>query len=227
MSPLAPPRPYDAVLFDLDGTLADSAEDIRHALRNAFDDLGVRMEAGIEHLIDGSPLEEIFAVAAPDASPPDMIRFIDSYRHHYERAPAGRTTAYPGVRETLDVLRAVRPALKLAVATTKRAATAERVLRDLGLADSFELIAGSGATSMPPKPAPDLLLSVLAQLGVSPDRALMVGDTLRDVVAAQRAGMRVAAVTYGLGAPEALIGARPDFILEEFDELLVVLGFDA
>jgi phosphoglycolate phosphatase len=68
---------------------------------------------------------------------------------------------------------------------------------------------------------------VSEQLGVAPARALMVGDTLRDVVAAQRAGMKVAAVTYGLGDVQALMDARPDYVLEEFDELLTVLGFDA
>ena len=227
MTAPAPTTPFDAVLFDLDGTLADSAEDIRDALERAFADLGLAFDRRIDPLIDGSPLEEVFAVAVPDGSPEQLLTFIASYRHHYERSPAHRTRLYPGVRETLEALQAIRPRIKLAVATTKRSSTAQSVLDALGVGDAFELVAGTGATRMRPKPAPDLLLHVAEQLGVAPGRALMVGDTLRDVHAAKHAGMRVAAVTYGLGAPDALIDARPDYLLEEFEELLVVLGFEA
>jgi phosphoglycolate phosphatase len=217
---------FDAVLFDLDGTLADSAEDIRAALELAFAELEIEVDAGLDGLVDGSPLEEVFAVAVPDGTEALLARFIDAYRRHYERSPTHRTRLYPGVRETLDTLRSMRPRLRLAVATTKRASTAQSVIHALGLGTTFELVAGSGATTLRPKPAPDLLLHVSEQLGVAPQRALMVGDTLRDVVAAQRAGMRVAAVTYGLGPVDALMDARPDYLLEEFDELLTVLGFE-
>ena len=218
---------YDAVLFDLDGTLADSAADIRRALDLAFREVGLVTNDGIDRWIDGSPLEEIFAAAVPGGSERELARFIDSYRHHYEHAPSHETRLYPGVRETIDTLRSMQPRLKLAVATTKRASTAESVVHALGLHGVFEVVAGTGATAMKPKPAPDLLLHVTDRLGVAPARALMVGDTLRDIVAAQRAGMRVAAVTYGLGEVKSLLDARPDFVLEVFDELLTVLGFDA
>jgi phosphoglycolate phosphatase len=217
---------FDAVLFDLDGTLADSAEDIRRALECAFRDVGVGLERGVDHLVDGSPLEEIFAAAIPGGTTAELARFIEAYRHHYERAQHTTTRLYPGVRETIATLRSMLPRVKLAVATTKRASSAVSLIETLGLRDAFDVIAGSGATAMRPKPAPDLLLHVSEQLGVAPMRALMVGDTLRDVVAAQRASMRVAAVTYGLGNVQALIDARPDYVLEEFDELLTVLGFD-
>jgi phosphoglycolate phosphatase len=222
-----PAHAFDAVLFDLDGTLADSAEDIRRALDLAFRDLGVPIENGVDRLVDGSPLEEIFAAAVPGGTTAELARFIEAYRYHYERAQHATTRLYPGVRETIGTLRSMQPRIKLAVATTKKASSAVSLIEILGMRDAFEWIGGSGATSMRPKPAPDLLLHVSEQLGVAPGRALMVGDTLRDVVAAQRAGMRIAAVTYGLGDVQALIDARPDYVLEEFDELLTVLGFEA
>lgn len=218
---------FDAILFDLDGTLADSAADIRAALSRAFQDIGIEVTGHIDKLVDGSPLEEIFAVAVPHGTSMDCARFIDAYRHHYERSLAHQTRLYPGVRETLASLRALAPRPSLAVATTKRESSARALLDALGVGLMFDRIAGSGATTIPPKPAPDLLLALAEQLGVSPGRTLMVGDTLRDVIAGQRAGMRTAAVTYGLGAPDALLSARPDYVLEEFDELLVILGVEA
>jgi phosphoglycolate phosphatase len=223
-----PPRsfmpPFDAILFDLDGTLADSTDDIRTALVHAFAAIGREMGPRLEVLIDGSPLEEIYAAAIPGGTTAELDRFITAYRARYAVGEHASTRLYPGVRETLDALALLRPGLRLAVATSKREAIARDVLHDLGVAMHFDVIAGSGARPMPPKPAPDLLLDVASQLAVAPARMLMVGDTLRDVVAGQRAGMRTAAVTYGLGKPEALLGARPDFVLEDFDELLVIVG---
>jgi HAD superfamily hydrolase (TIGR01509 family) len=222
-----PAAPFDAILFDLDGTLADSAEDIRAALALAFQDLGVRVEASLATLVDGSPLEEIFAVALPGGTPAQLERFVAAYRAHYERGCARCTRLYPGVRETLQALRALRPPLRLGVATTKRELAALTLLEALEITDCFDVIAGSGGTTMPPKPAPDLLLAVARRLGVAPERTLMVGDTLRDVLAGQRAGMRTAAVTYGLGAADSLSAARPDYLIEEFEEVLLVLGAPA
>jgi HAD superfamily hydrolase (TIGR01509 family) len=219
--------PFDAVFFDLDGTLADSAADIRHALQRAFGDIGVEPRGDVSALVDGSPLEEMFAVAVPHGSAELMARFVAAYRRHYESGLTRHTRLYPGVRETLDVLTALRPRLQLAVATSKRTTTACALLSALGIVEMFDHVAGSGAAPTPPKPAPDLLLAIAAQLRLAPERVLVVGDTVRDVVAGRRAGMRTAAVTYGLGAIDGLLDARPDYVLEEFDELLVLLGMRA
>jgi HAD superfamily hydrolase (TIGR01509 family) len=216
--------PFDAIFFDLDGTLADSAADIRRALSHAFDDIGMDMSDRLCVLVDGSPLEEIFATARPHGTAADLARFVAAYGRHYEAILVRQTQLYPGVRETLDVLDALRPRVRLAVATTKRPYAARALVQALGIGAMFDLVAGSGGTALKPKPAPDLLLATAEELGVAPSRVLMVGDTLRDVVAGQRAGMRTAAVTYGLGDAATLLDARPDYVLEEFDELLVVLG---
>jgi phosphoglycolate phosphatase-like HAD superfamily hydrolase len=98
------------------------------------------------------------------------------------------------------------------------------LLRTLDAEQFFDAIEGSAGTPMPHKPAPDLLLHLCKQLDVSPERTLMVGDTPRDIHAARRAGMRSAAVTFGMGRGDALTAARPDYVLEEFDELLVIVG---
>jgi HAD superfamily hydrolase (TIGR01509 family) len=156
-----------------------------------------------------------------------MQRFVHAYRRYYEAGLTRRTRLFPGVRDTLEVLSALRPRLRLAIATTKRQSTAQALVDALGIGGLFDRVGGSGATAMRPKPAPDLLLVLAHELELVPERVLMVGDTLRDVQAGRRAGMRTAAVTYGLGAVDALLDARPDYVLEEFDELLVVLGMSA
>jgi HAD superfamily hydrolase (TIGR01509 family) len=219
-----PPPSFDAILFDLDGTLADSARDIATAIERALVRVELPVPAGLLALVDGSPLEEIFSAAAPGAPQGLYPRFAQAYRSEYDAHRHQGTTLFPGVRDTLDALGALRPRVRLAVATTKRDAVARELLELLDAAHFFDVIAGTAGTTMAHKPSPDLLLHVCRSLDVSPSRALMVGDTLRDVLAGQRAGMKTAAVTFGMGDTDELLAARPDFVLEEFDELLVVLG---
>ncbi len=215
---------FDAVIFDLDGTLADSGADIAAALERAFRDVGRTPTVDVRSLVDGSPLEEIFAASVPGGTPHELRRFVDSYRKHYHDRLVVETRLYPGVRETLEALGALRPRVRLAVASSKRQQTAQDLLRALEVEDFFDAITGSGASTMPPKPAPDLLLHTASALGVSPSRSLMIGDTPRDIVAGRRAGMRTAAVTYGFGSADAIAQAGADYVFEEIDELLIVLG---
>jgi phosphoglycolate phosphatase len=215
---------YDAILFDLDGTLADSAADIALALRRSLADLGVATALPIESLVDGSPLEEIFALAVPAGDAALYDRFVARYRAHYSAIDHESTRLYPGVLDTLDTLRMLSPRPKLAVATSKRADSAHHLCAAMGIARFFDLIDGSGATTLRPKPAPDLPLRVTAALDVSPSRALMVGDTARDVHAGRAAGMQTAAVLYGLGTREALRDAAPDHMLEDIEDVISLVS---
>lgn len=224
VTPLVGPQPFDAILFDLDGTLADSAADISLALRRAFEDLAITSVRPVDSLVDGSPLEEIFAVAAPGADPSLFDRFVSRYRAHYQGGGHARTRLYPGVLDTLEALGMLRPRLRLAVATSKRAEAARGLCVHMGIAGFFDVIDGSGGSSVRHKPSPELLLRVCEALDVRPARALMVGDTARDIHAGRAAGMRTAAVLYGLGARDALMGAAPDHLFEDLEDVLSVFA---
>ncbi len=220
-------RAFDAVLFDLDGTLADSAADISLALQRAFDDLSLSPPGDIAALVDGSPLEETFAVVAPGGTPEDFTRFVRAYRTHYAAGHHGLTRLYPGVAETLEALHQLRPRIRLAIATAKRADVARDLAVALGIARFFDRIDGSSGTELRHKPAPDLLEHVTSALGVSPSRTVMVGDTVRDILAGRAAGMRTAAVLYGLGASDTLLAAGPDFVLEDIEDLVTLVADNA
>jgi phosphoglycolate phosphatase len=215
---------FAAVLFDLDGTLADSAQDITLALEFAFAEVGVRTEHPVHRLVDGSPLEAIFALAAPESTGADFARFASAYRARYDVLGHQNTRLYPGVRDTLEALSLLRPRPWLAVATAKRSVTARSVCRHLGIERHFHAIEGTAGTKIPPKPAPDLLRLLLRRAESPPARCLLVGDTLRDVHAGKAAGIRTAAVTWGHGRREDLIHARPDHMLEDLEDLLPLLN---
>jgi phosphoglycolate phosphatase len=223
---------YELVCFDLDGTLVDSAADIRAALVHALAAVppeDVRLD---EHALGcaglGLPLEEFYALARPAPHPAAGVegrrRFVDAYRSYYHSHLLERTRPFAGVAETLAMVKPLRDAgLRTAVATTKKTLTAERVLAGLGLAEHFDLILGTEAP-MPHKPAPDLLLACAQRLGRDARRGLMVGDTERDVLAGRAAGMRTCGVTYGVLGVEGLTPHAPDFLVDRFADLWPLLA---
>jgi phosphoglycolate phosphatase len=205
------------ILFDLDGTLVDSAEDITASALSGFAEVGAPADRARLMTLLGYSLRELYDTVVADGNAERRDRFTQAYRRHYALHCTDRTVVYPGVRETLAALHRFR----LGVATTKLTATAEQILRALDLAEAFDVILGSDG--LPSKPDPAVLRQALARLGATPREALMVGDTDRDVLAAQRAGMRAVAVTYGGWTRERLEPLRPDALVDRFEELPGVL----
>jgi phosphoglycolate phosphatase len=207
------------VLFDLDGTLIDSGDDIVSSALFAFAEVGVegvRREGVGEYL--GYPLDELYDVISADGDFARREMFVKAYRAHYAEHCTDHTVAYPGVRETLKKLSDYR----LAVATTKPSHAARKILDALALSSHFSEI--RGCEGLPSKPNPAVLLAALASLNVRPDESVMVGDTDRDMLAGRAAGMRVVAVTYGGWSRDRLMALRPDALVDRFDGLLGALA---
>ncbi|AWM87873.1 phosphoglycolate phosphatase [Microvirga sp. 17 mud 1-3] len=211
-----------AIIFDLDGTLVDSARDLQNAtnvllaeqgLRNvSLDEVKAMVGDGVVKLVEraltatGGDLSRLSALAA---------RFLEIY----EADAARYTEAYPGVPETLEGLR--DRGLVLAVVTNKPYAATMDILQTLGLHRFFGAVVG-GDTLPERKPHPAPLLAALERLGVTPEAALMVGDNYHDVQAARAAGTRAVAVTYGYShKPHAELGA--DRLIDTMPELLPVV----
>jgi len=184
----------DGVVFDLDGTLIDSEKAICAAASLAFGDIGrdVDEAAVADHL--GAPLDELYACFVDDADPARRAHFVARYVHHHDEHPDKNPPALPGVVDGLALLRA--RGLPLAVGTTKPTARATQQLQACGLLPHFAHVQGTDPP-LRPKPAPDVVQVACRALGVAPARALMVGDTARDVDAARAAGCRAIVVAYG------------------------------
>jgi phosphoglycolate phosphatase len=191
------PRRFDLVVFDWDGTLIDSASAIVACIQAACRDLGLPVpdDARASHVI-GLGLADALAHAIPGLAPSEYPRVSERYRHHF-LVRGARLPLFPGTEAMLAELRARGHAL--AIATGKSRAGLARALAEAGLQRVFD--ATRCADECAPKPAPDMLLELLDELGVAPERALMVGDTSHDVQMAASAG--VAAVAVGYGAHDA------------------------
>ncbi len=209
----------DLIVFDLDGTLADSLPDLTVAANYACRRLGLleRAPAEIAGMIGGGEqkfMERLVGPAHQDLAADCLELYLDYYSRH----SGDQTRVYPGVRETLAQL----SGRKLAVLSNKLQRLTEAVLQSLGIAGCF-VAAQGGGTGLPLKPAPEPLLALIRKLAAAPSRTLMVGDKPADIATARGAGAQVAAVTYGYGEPAALKAAGPDFILDRLGQLLDIL----
>ena len=219
----------DLLCLDLDGTLVDSRRDIQCALTAAFatvptDDLDERdtEQRYVEHGGLGRSLREIFEAARPQRGEALAHRFMDAYVAFYAEHGLAHTRPFPGVEATLVALQPLRrEGLRIAIATTKRTLTATRVCEGLGLDRYLDVIVGS--ESLPPKPAPDVLLRCASLMGADPARGIMIGDMPGDILAGRAAGMRTGAVTTGVASRDELLRHEPDWILSRFEELLAIV----
>lgn len=198
-------------IFDLDGTLVDSAADIGAAVLQVLAEFGAPAGPAALRPCISRPLGEIFAHLAPGASHQAMIA---RYREVYREICTRTTVPYPGVVETLERLRGAQRS----IATTKKSWLARLVVERLGLAAHFDWI--QGTDDFPYKPDPGVLLRVLEHFRVPPERALMVGDTPADILCARAAGVPCAAVTYGTATPEELEPFQPQYLLARFPDIL-------
>jgi phosphoglycolate phosphatase len=206
---------FDAYLFDLDGTLLDSAPDICGTVQQVLSGTTERPEVSHEFLKGyiGRHLIDLFGDIFPHYSSEQIDRMIQDYRTIYPARRHTQTAVYPGVLEALSAL----PGRK-ATATTKGTPTTRAVLQQFGLIQYFDHV--QGTDGIPCKPAPDVLLAALSSLAARPVDCLMVGDSAADMEAGRRAGVKICAVRYGYGKPEDLAKWEPDYWVSDLRELL-------
>lgn len=205
----------DAIFFDLDGTLADTREDIARSLNHALGRLG-RPPLPLERVkrIIGDGFRTLLERALDTTDPGPVEEGLAVFAPHYLEHCADHTILYPGVRETLERL----SSKKLAVVTNKPQAHTRAILKVLAVNDFFrEILAGDSLPVRKPKPEP--LLEAARRLGVEPGRTLMVGDSPGDIQAGKAAGSLTCGVTFGYRAAEEIKAAGPDFIVSEFAQL--------
>jgi phosphoglycolate phosphatase len=210
----------DLIIFDLDGTLADTLPDLTAAANFACRSLGLPEHSpeAVRGMIGGGERKLIERTVGP-AHQDRVEECLQLYLDHYTRHNGELTRLYPGVAETLALL----SGKKLAVLSNKLQRLTQQTLEAMDIARFFAAIRGGG-TGLPLKPEPDALLSLTADLGVGPSRSLMVGDKIADIKAGQEAGAFTAAVTYGYGDLDALTAASPNFLLGQFSQLPGILA---
>lgn len=208
------------VLFDLDGTLLSTAADLMTSLNHVLVSANVEpvTYSDMKWLVGQGAramIERAFGLRHRPFTEAEMADMTALFFRHYEEAMPGETVPFPGLLAALDRLETV--GMRLAVCTNKPEALSVRLLSGLGLLERFRAI-GGGDTFPNRKPHRDHVLGTIEKAGGSVERALLVGDSITDILAARNAGIPVIAVPFGYtDKPVETLG--PDHIIAHFDEL--------
>ena len=215
---------FSAVLFDLDGTLVDSAPDLAGAAND------MRVSRGLNPLpfnalrpMVGSGARGMVSTAMQvQPSDPDFIALRDEFLLRYEQRLTRETQVFAGMQGVLDKL--ARGGIVWGIVTNKIARYAEPLVSSLGLhTASAVLVCGDTTAHAKPHPAP--LIEAAQRINAKPNRCLYIGDDLRDVQAGKAAGMQTAAAAWGyLGNGDSVHDWGADHLLHQPHDLLKLLG---
>ncbi len=204
---------YPAYLFDVDGTLLESAPDIVGAVQQVLSAHGAT-DLGFDYLASfiGKHLYALFDEVFPHADEALREQLLKEYRETYWAREHQSTKPYPGVLEGLAALGGLK-----ATATTKSTQTTHVVLGRFGLRPYFHHV--QGTDGFPAKPAPDVLFRAMEGLGMQPEDCLLVGDSASDMAAGRAAGVKICAVDYGYGNHEEMRCFEPDYWVSDLRAL--------
>jgi phosphoglycolate phosphatase len=207
------------LILDLDGTLIDSAPGIVRTFNATLVEVGLTAAPAPEvATLIGLPLDVMYRRFLPEPAWPRIAERIAAYRARYAAEEIPRTLAFPGVAATLRRWQELGGVA--AVATSKRGAVATRAIEVAGLQPLLGMIVGDDQVAQK-KPHPEMVLRILAAHGCRAEEALLVGDTTHDLRMGQAAGVRTAAVTYGVHDREMLSAAGADVLLDRFEDVLM------
>jgi 2-phosphoglycolate phosphatase len=205
---------FPVYIFDVDGTLLDSAPDICSAVQQVLilNGAGERDFAYLKSFV-GLHLIDLFQDVFPAFDAPRIDELIKQYRTIYLARRHRQTKLYPGAKEALAALGG-----RKSTATTKGTPTTRAVLTQFGLIQYFDHV--QGTDGIPYKPAPDVILAAMAALGARPEECLMVGDSTADMAAGRAAGVKTCAVRYGYGDQQAIARLEPDYWVDDLRTLV-------
>jgi phosphoglycolate phosphatase len=205
---------FPVYLFDVDGTLLDSAADICGAIGSALQDLPLEQSCSDSFLRGyiGLHLSDLLRDVLPGHTPEQYDAFFARYRANYVGRKHAGTRVFPGVAEALSCL----PGRK-STATTKQTPTTRAILEQFGLLQYFDHV--QGTDGFPAKPAPDVIFKSLEALNVRPEDCLLIGDAAADMEAGRRAGVKLCAITYGYGDRQKMAAFEPDYWVDDLREL--------
>ncbi len=207
----------DLIIFDLDGTLIDSRQDIAHCVNWTLHDMGLpAIDHDVIYSYVGHGVRTLMEGAVKEAHGDDgyeqAMRLFDK---HYSAHLLDHTQLFPGMADVLETYREK----SLAIITNKPQKYTDPIIEGLGLGSYFGAVLGREACERP-KPHPDPIYKVMATQPADKSRTVIIGDTEVDVVAGKNAGIMTCGVLFGFGNAQLVREAEPDFLIQEVKELL-------
>jgi phosphoglycolate phosphatase len=206
--------PIGLFIFDLDGTLVNTLEDIAASVNYTLERFGNRpipLDAVRQYVGDGI---EMLMARSLGGNTAHIDKAVILYKDHHRRNLIVHSSLYPTVRETLEHF----SSLPMAVVSNKTMEFVGPVIDRLGIGQFFKRVLGADY-GLPLKPAPDAFQLIMSELKVPKERTVIVGDGTTDMRAGKAAGIITCAAAYGFRSEEELRKAGPDHIIHEFSDL--------
>ena len=216
-------RDIKLVIFDFDGTLADTKENIILTFQMTMKELGVEIKSRQECAATiGLTLEDAFKVLYPGMAAEKYILLRDTYRRIFkENRKILVPGLFPEVMETLEELR--RRGYLMSIASSRQSPSLHSFLEDMKIAHLIEYAVG-GDNVEHPKPAPDAVLQILRHYNLSAEEAFVVGDMPFDINMATNAGVKSCGVTWGNADAAQLKESGANYIIDKMSQLLEILN---
>ncbi len=220
---------FKVIGFDLDGTLVNSLPDLTLSINLALADLhlpeapatqvlnwiGQGASILIANAIDWATKQHSIKITAQDRN-----EIIAKFNYYYGQNICNKSQLFPNVKATLEILK--QKGYTLVVITNKPTIHVKPVLAAFGIADLFsDTLGGQSLPAIKPHPAP--LFYICGKYGILPKQMLFVGDSKNDIIAANHAGCPVIGLTYGYNYNQPIVDARPDWVFDDFAEILTIL----
>ena len=216
-------REIKLVIFDFDGTLADTKENIILTFQMTMKELGVEIKSRQECAATiGLTLEDAFKVLYPGMAAEKYILLRDTYRRIFkENRKILVPGLFPEVMETLEELQ--RRGYLMSIASSRQSPSLQSFLEDMKIAHLFEYAVG-GDNVEHPKPAPDAVLQILRHYNLSAEEAFVVGDMPFDINMATNAGVKSCGVTWGNADAAQLKESGANYVIDKMSQLLEILN---
>lgn len=210
---------FDIIIFDFDGTLADTRECIVRSAIAAFDAQHAEPPDSAR-VVDaiGLSLPRMLAACSDQALPPELLdRIARTYCAVYDEVAPRTVRLFDGVAEVLSTVRSW-PGTRLAIATSKLRSGLEPLLEHLGITPLFDAVMCDDDVTLK-KPAPEMVERILEATDIAPHNALVVGDTTYDVEMGRASGAHTCAVTWGMHSSVRLMAAGPTYVVNDPREI--------
>ena len=209
-------RKIDAALFDVDGTLLNTAEFVYQAFVYTFQTHGLTWRSTAEiAAVMGKSLEECYR---PFSASEEISELCETHRS-FQAENLHLSVPFPNTQDTLKRLKGA--GVKIAAVTTRSKRTSIKTLELAGITGYFDAII-SGEDAEHPKPHPEPLFKALQQLEVRPEKAVMIGDTEADILAGKNAEVKTIGVSYGFHGFH-IAGSKPDFIIDDIADIIPII----
>ena len=205
----------DLLIFDLDGTLVDTRQDLTNSVNFARKELGLA-DLDVETVIKfvGNGVRKLMERSFPEEKQDKVEKAISHFRSHYRDHALVYSKLYPGVKEILNHFQNK----KMAIISNKPEEFSRSILKGLDVDSYFSYILGGDSLPVM-KPNPEPILRILDELKILPEKTVIVGDGTTDIEAGKHANVLTCAVSYGFRKRDVLLTAKPDFMVNDIRRL--------